>query len=160
MPDLDYAPGSQAKYRCYGNNAALTIEATALMTKGEPVGWTVNIDVAPIANRQANWQEKVTVQASESELPVLCAVLLGLLPKCQIKRSGKGVYFERQDGVLFVRGSQNAKNYALPLPIGQTFHVSALAIKQLHRHLGGDMDTDLMLAAIRGAAGLYKPKAQ
>ena len=158
MPqDNDFSPSEQAKWRSYGSNAALCVEATQLLEKGEPAGWTVNLDVAPIENRQTAWNQKVTIQASRTELPVLAAVLLGYLPKCKFQRGGKGIYLERQPGKLFVRGSANAKNYALPLTIGDTFHLAALVLQQLQKHLGG-IETDMMLAALRGSAALYDPK--
>lgn len=156
-PDNDFNPSAQPKWRSYGQHAAFCVEATQLLEKGVSVGWTVNVDVAPIENRQTDWSRKVQLQVSSTELPILAAVLLGYLPKCQFQRPGKGIYIERQPGKLFVRGSQNAANYALPLTIGNTFHFSALVLQQLQKHLGG-IETDTMLAALRGSAALYQSK--
>lgn len=150
-------PASQPKWRSFGANAALTVEATPLLVKGEPAGWTVNLEVAPIMNHNADWSRKIQLQLSEVELPILASVLLGFLPRCQFKRPGKGIYVERQPGKLFLRGSHNAENYALPLTIGSSFHFTALVLQQLQKHLGG-IDTDTMLAALRGSAALYQSK--
>ncbi len=153
----DFNPAEQPKWRSYGANAAITVEATQLLVKGEPAGWTVNLDVAPIVNREVDWKRKVQIQVSETELPILAGVLMGYLPKCKFQRSSKGIYLERQPGKLFVRGSANAENFALPLSIGSTFHFSALVLQQLQKHLGG-IETDTMLAALRGSAALYQSR--
>ncbi|MFT6916613.1 MAG: hypothetical protein ACJAWL_002954 [Motiliproteus sp.] len=155
----DFNPAEQPKWRSFGSNAALSVEATRLLVKGEPAGWTVAIDVAPIENRETQWPRKVSLMVSETELPILASVLLGYLPKCQFQRSGKGIYIERQPGKLFLRGSHQAENYALPLTIGATFHFSALVLQQLQKHCGG-IETDTMLAALRGSAALYQLKQE
>lgn len=75
------SPSDQPKVRCYGANAALTVEATPLMVKGVPDGHTVNLDVAPRQGENVIWAQKITIQLSDTELPILAAVCLGFLPK-------------------------------------------------------------------------------
>lgn len=157
-------PGShianQAKVRCYGSNAGLTIEATPLMKKGKPVGSTVNIDVAPKHAGEVNWDQKITVQVSDTELPIFASVMLGYLPKVHFKRSDKGIVIERQKDKTFISATQGAgKAYALPVPIGQSFQIADLVLNQLkaQSYCG---DSELILAALRGSSALYKHSEQ
>ena len=149
-------PADQQKVKCYGQAAALTVEATPLLHKGVSVGVTVNLEMAPIIDRDVDWSRKITVQLSEDELPVFAAVLLGYLPKCHFKRSDKGIFVERQNGKMFFKATAGAgNNFVMPVAIGQTFRVSSLVLKQLSTQ-SGIPDGSLVLAAIRGSAGLYK----
>lgn len=150
------SPSDQPKVRCYGANAALTVEATPLMVKGVPDGHTVNLDVAPRQGENVLWAQKITIQLSDTELPILAAVCLGFLPKAHFKRSDKGIFVERQPNKLFISATQGSgKVFALPLPIGDTFHVSSLVLSQLQKQ-AGFCDSNLLIAALRGSAGLYK----
>lgn len=156
----DMDPSTQPKVRCFGSNAALTVEATPLLTKGEPTGHTVNLDVAPRLGENVEWSRKITVQLSDTELPIMAGVCLGFLPKAHFKRSGKGIIIERQAGKLFISATQGSGSaFALPLPIGQTFQVSSLVLAQLQKQTELS-DGNLLIAALRGAAALYKPTQQ
>lgn len=147
---------NRAKVRCYASKAGLTIEATSLMKKNVPIGYTVNIDVAPRNKDEVDWSNKITVQVSETELPIFASVMLGYLPKAHFKRSDKGIFIERQKGKTFISATQGAgKAYALPVPIGQSFQIADLLLKQLkaQSHCG---NSELILAALRGSSALYK----
>lgn len=153
-------PSEQPKVRCFGSNAALTVEATPLLVKGEPAGHTVNLDVAPRQGESVNWSRKITLQLSETELPIMAAVCLGYLPKANFKRSGKGIVIERQPNKLFISATQGSGNaFALPLPMGQTFQVASLILLQLQKQTAL-ADGNLLIAVLRGAAALYKPGTQ
>ena len=149
----------QEKVRCFGSNAALTIEATKLNRDDDTVP-TVNIDVAPRNNKNVDWSRKITLQLSEDELPIYASVLLGQLPICEFKRPLKGIRIQRQKSRLYItataQGDGNA--FALPIPIGQTFRISSLVLKQLK--LQSELDGDLLIAAIKGAAALYTIQAE
>ena len=153
-------PADQPKVRCYGYQAALTVEGTRLTSQHNPHGIaTVNLDIAPNQGSQVDWSHKITLQLSDTELPVLAAVCLGYLPSAQFKRPTKGIYIERQDNKLFVSASQGAGNqFALPIPIGQTFQIGCLLLAQLKQQVALE-DSDLLIAALRGAAALYKASA-
>lgn len=155
--EAELSPSDQPKVRCFGSNAALTVEATPLLVKGVPHGHTVNLDVAPRQGENVIWARKITVQLSDTELPIMAAVCLGYLPKAHFKRSGKGIFIERQPNKLFVSATQGSGNaFALPIPIGQTFQVSSLVLSQLQKQADYS-DGNLLLAALKGAAALYKP---
>jgi hypothetical protein len=158
MPDdlVSIDPSEQAKVRCYGAQAALTAEATPLLVKGEPCGDTVNLEVAPRQGETFNWRRKITIQLSKTELPLIAAVCLGYLPNAHFKRPGKGIVIERQSNKLFISASQGSGNvFALPLPIGQTFQLACIILAQLQKQTELS-DGALLMAALRGAAGLYK----
>lgn len=154
------APGDQEKTRCFGSRAALTVEATPLIQRGEPVGWTVNLDVAPRNQDSIQWQRKITIQLSDNELPILAAVCLGYLPFAEFKRPQKGIRIERQPGKLFLSATQGRGTaYSLPIPIGQTFRITALVLKQISRHTHLT-NGHLLLASLRGASALYSVRAE
>ena len=154
----DNTPANQPKVRCFGSNAALTVEGTLLLSKGEHVGHTVNLDVAPRRGENVDWNRKITIQLSDTELPILASVCLGFLPKAHFKRADKGIIVERQPSKLYIAATQGSGNaFALPIPIGQTFQVSSLLLAQLQKHMELT-DGNLLIAALRGAAALYKPK--
>ena len=149
-------PASQAKVRCFGSKAGLTAEATVLLKDGaEPLA-ALNLEVAPRDGERINWKSKIVLQLGEDDLPLLCCVCLGYLPKAEFKRPTKGIVVERQPNRLFISATQGSGNcYALPLPIAQTFRFGALAMAQLKKQSGVD-DDNLLLASLRGAAALYQ----
>ncbi|WP_444928328.1 hypothetical protein ACJJI4_23745 (plasmid) [Microbulbifer sp. TRSA002] len=150
-------PSNQPKVRCFGSSAALTVEATPLLVRGVAQGHTVNLDVAPRQGPDVIWARKITIQLSDTELPIMAAICLGYLPKAHFKRSGKGIVIDRQPNKLYVSATQGSGNaFALPIPIGQTFQVSSLILSQLLKQTALT-DSNLLVTALRGAAALYKP---
>ncbi|MCG8614306.1 MAG: hypothetical protein MI864_27655 [Pseudomonadales bacterium] len=149
-------PSDRPKVRCFGSNAALTVEATPLLTKGIASGHTVNLDVAPRHGENVDWKRKITIQLSDTELPIFASVCLGFLPNAHFKRSDKGIIIKRQPNKLFVSATQGSGCvFALPLPIGQTFQVSSLVLYQLQKQTELT-DGNLLISALRGAAALYQ----
>lgn len=157
MPsETELNPSDQPKVRCFGTNAALTVEATPLIVKGVPHGHTVNLDVAPRQGENVIWARKITLQLSDTELPIMAAVCIGYLPAAHFKRSGKGISIERQPNKLFISATQGSGNaFALPIPIGQTFQISSLVLAQLQKQTDLS-DSNLLIAALRGSSALYK----
>jgi len=153
-------PSQQAKVKCFGNSAAMTVEAVPLISKGLQKGVTINLEVATKIGEKVNWDSKITVQLSEFELPIFASVCLGYLPRCEFKRPGKGIAIERQKGPkgkLYVSATMGKGNCpSLPVPIGQSTLISCLALSQLQKNTNLN-DGSLLLAAIRGSAALYKP---
>jgi hypothetical protein len=151
-----FSPADQAKVRCFGSTGALTVEATLLQKNGAACGDTVSLDVAPKDSNGVQWDRKITLQLSTTELPILAAVCLGYLPKAQFKRPDKGIVIERQDNKLYVCATQGAgNNFSLPVPIGQAFQIASLLLIQLQKQTQLN-DGDLLIAALRGSASLYK----
>ncbi|UQG62609.1 hypothetical protein MIH18_23050 (plasmid) [Marinobacter sp. M3C] len=148
-------PALQAKVRCYGARAALTAEATSITRDGQSPIAALNLDVAQRQGEHVQWDKKITLQLGETELPLFAALCLGLLPKVHFKRPTKGIVIERQPNKLFVSATQGQGTaYALPIPMAQSFQLSALALAQLKKQVSG-VDEAFLLAALRGAAALY-----
>lgn len=142
----------QPKCRFYGSKAALTCEATT-SRDGLP---TANLEVAPRSGKEIDWHRKITLQLADSEMPVLCCVLLGFLPRAHFKRPDKGIEIERQSSKVLIRASAGAGNlFLLPVAIGDTFRLSAFLMGQLKQQ-NPYIDDNGVLAALRGAASLYK----
>ena len=145
--DLNHLP----KVKVFGGQAALCAEAV-FSSQGIP---TINIEVAPKQQNTVDWHRKVVIQLSDTELPLVCAVLLGYLNHIHLKRPGKGIEIERQANKLFIRASQGADNiFMLPASIGDTFKLSAMMLARLKQQSGMTEET-LLLAALRGAASLF-----
>lgn len=149
-------PALQAKVRCFGSKAALTAEATYITQEGGVPLAALNLEVAPRQGERIEWNRKIVLQLGEDDLPLLCCVCLGYLPKAEFKRPTKGITIERQPGRIYLAASQGSgTGYALPLPISQSFRLGALALAQLKKQSVCD-DEQLVLAALRGAVALYK----
>jgi len=153
---VELSPADQAKVRCYGSTGALTVEATQLHKNGQICGDTVNLDVAPKEGDGVKWTRKITLQLSDSELPILASVCLGYLPKAHFKRPDKGIVIERQANKMYINATQGAgNNFSLPVPIGQAFQITALVLAQLQKQTELS-DGSLLIAALRGSSALYK----
>ena len=146
----------QAKVRCFGNKAAITAEATFINKDGQPPVATINLEVAPRFGADVDWSKKIVIQLSDQELPLLCGLFMGYIPSLHIQRPGKGIELERQLGNIYIKASSGrGVLYSLPAGIGDTFKLSTLFLKQLKLQ-SGLQDETLILAALRGAASLYK----
>lgn len=141
------------KVHCYGSSAAITVEAVYNSNSSTN---TVNIDIAKVSNRKAQWQYKTTLQAMSKELPLVCAVFLGFLPLVRIEREGKWLVIERQQNQIFIKGGSSSV-CALPISPGDSFLISDLLLSQLKKN---SYSPDAMiLASIRSAAKLYEAQA-
>lgn len=152
-PDQAQPTVPSSNVHCYGRQAALCVEATRLPRSKQA---TVSLEIAPRRGEDMDWTHKIVLQLSDSELPLLCALLLGLLPKTHFKRPDKGIEIERQANHFYFKASAGSgRLYALPVTIGDGFRVSTLCLAQLqqqaHTH-----QPELVIAALRGAAALYQ----
>lgn len=145
----------QPKVKCFGSHAALCAEATFTSPESGRTP-TINLEVAPRKGPDVIWDRKIIIQLSDSELPIVCSVLMGYLPRIHLKRPGRGIEMERQPNKIFVKASSGTGNlFVLPISIGDTFRLTSLLLKQLSKQSGLE-DENLILAALRGAASLYK----
>ncbi|MFC1337316.1 MAG: hypothetical protein G8D81_20815 [gamma proteobacterium symbiont of Clathrolucina costata] len=153
--DREQRLADQPKVKCFGSKAALCAEATFITKDSAPPVPTINLEVAPRIAESVAWDRKVVMQLSDSELPLVCAVLMGYIPKLHLKRPDKGIELERQVNKIFVRASAGSGNlFALPITIGDTFRLSTLLLRQLKAQ-SGISDETLVLAALRGASSLF-----
>lgn len=144
-----------AKITCYASEAGMQVEETQRHKNGVPIAETVTIEMWPVINRSPDMKRKISIQLSKDELPIYAAVLLGYLPRCQFKRPDKGIFIERQKGRTYYKGSAGMGNlFQVPVPIGKTFNMSQLVLKQLTSGLQ-EMSSEFVLAGIKGSSALY-----
>jgi hypothetical protein len=135
----------------YGGKAALCFEAD--MTKqGVP---TVALDGAlSTAPRQYDWNSKVRLQMTKAELPVIAAVLVGVIPKCEFSSHGpennKGFSMERQQGgkifiKVFAKGEQVR---SVPVSAPDVFYVTSLVFRQLQKS-NPWLDTTALMSLVK-----------
>lgn len=146
--------GPQVKF--YGGKAAVCFQSSMLKDQIP----SINIEVAGIVNNEAQWANKLNIQLSENELPLFCGLLLGFLPKLDIRRGNKGVEMVRQKrdannhpGLYIYASSGRERQFRLLLPTGLMAKVCVLAITQLAKELGADMP--VVSAAVRSACSLH-----
>jgi len=131
--------GKRRNIHVYGQKAALCWEADT--TKGDAA--TVALDAAlSTAPRAYDWSKKIRLQLTIRELPVVAAVLLGQVERCEFKNHGaeknKGFTLENQTppngkGKVFVRVfAANEMPRAVPMEAVDVFRVSLLVLEQLH----------------------------
>ncbi|MES1942408.1 hypothetical protein T5B8_19308 [Salinisphaera sp. T5B8] len=117
----------------YGGKAALCFEPTT--TRGED--FTVALDSATAsAPRQYDWKNKLRLQLTRDELPVVAGVLLGLIQRCEYKNHGpnndKGFSIEDQGNKLFVRTwAKDHPARAVPMTPEDAYRVATLFLRQL-----------------------------
>ncbi len=135
----------QEKCRCYGSQAVMCVEAV-VSRKDYP---TVNLEVAPRQGNEMLWDQKIVLQMSSQELPLLAATLLGYRMACEFKRKEKGINIARQKENLFVRASQGTI-LALPITPGDVFKFNSIVLNQLMK--SSPCNDRLMLVALKGMA--------
>ncbi len=129
------APPDRVRCRVYGGKAALCIE-TDETRQGEP---TLRIEAArATAPREYDWRQKLTLQLTREELPVIAATVLGLLPRCAYNNHGpnqdKGLEIVHQGTHLFVRVFQKDRGVvAVPVTAVDSYALGALCLRQLRK---------------------------
>jgi len=133
----------------YGGKAALEfcIDETR---SGAP---TIAIDAAiSTGPRQYDWKNKVRIQLTEAELPVVASVFFGMLPACSFQNHGpandKGFEIEHQGRQIFVKvmaKDQGVK--AVPVNPSDAYAVAGLFIRQL-QEASPWMDANTIIATL------------
>ncbi len=139
----------------YGKRAALCFDADETRNRVA----TVALDAAPsdtdVARRYA-WANKIRIQFTQKELPVVAAVLLGHIPRCEYHSHGpnhnKGFSMENQGQRVFVKvWGKDRGMQAVPIESHDLFAVSGLVLCQLARHYAG-LDGHMVLAMLHALA--------
>lgn len=121
----------------YGGSAAACF-STDVSRAGQA---TVRIEVAQTSgnSRQYNWTDKVSIQLSQRELPLVLATLMQWVPKFEGKGHGtaneKWFTLENQGPKVFL--SVNCKGKAVrgvPIMAGDTYALSTLLMRQMLRN--------------------------
>lgn len=129
-------------HHVYGGKAALCFETD--MTRGGEDGknsiFTISLDGAPsIGTRKYDWKNKTRIQMTRAELPIVTAVLLGFLPRCEFKNHGpqsdKGFSIEDQGDKLFIKiFAKETPVKAVPVTPEDAFEVAKLFMRQLRKN--------------------------
>lgn len=129
-------PEDRASVHVYGGKAALCFEAD--ITKGQVP--TIALDAAMTTGpRQYDWAGKVRLQLTRAELPVVTAVLIGALQRCEFKNHGqdnsKGFSMERQEGgKVFIKVFAKDQGVrGVPVMAPDVFYVASLMMRQLRK---------------------------
>lgn len=129
-------PEDRASVHVYGGKAALCFEAD--VTKGDVP--TIALDAATSTGpRQYDWNGKIRLQMTRAELPVVTAVLIGSMQRCEFKNHGqdnsKGFSMERQDGgKVFIKVfGKDQPVRAIPVMPADVFYVASLFMRQLRK---------------------------
>ena len=101
---------------------------------------TIAVDGAmSVATRQYNWNQKLRVQITRSDLPSVAAVMFGLLPKVELSNYGadntKRLLIANQGKNYFL--NMSAKDHhqiAVPISAGDVYEIRALFLAQLMKN--------------------------
>jgi len=152
-PDPGNTPAGEwgVSYHVYGGKAALCFNCDE--TKGKTP--TISLDAASSTGPKSyDWKNKIRIQLTKQELPVVAAVLLGAQQRCEFKNHGKdndkGFSMVRQEGgKLFVSVfAKGAPVKAVPIFQPDLLWVSALFISQLQKGCEG-VDTSGVITLVR-----------
>lgn len=118
----------------YGGKAAACFSAD---TKRNSTTQTIRIETAESSGaRVYAWDNKIAVQLSVKELPLVLGVLMGWLPAYKAEGHGehndKGFSIERQEGKFFLSMfAKGQKARALPVPPGDAYCITSLLLRQM-----------------------------
>lgn len=129
-------------HHVYGGGAALDFKIGERDKNGSK-NYTINIDGAkenPSKKRSFLWDKKVSIMVTQNELPIVAAVFLGLLQKCEYSSHGKlknkGFGVENQQGKIYFKvyqGGDNKMSVGVPITSSDAFYVSAMILGQLQK---------------------------
>ncbi len=134
-PAMEQSDGEQ-KYlnvHVYGGKAAACFSADTKKNSSK----TLRIETAEASGTRAyDWANKIAVQLSVKELPLILGVLMGWLPSYKAEGHGenndKGFTIERQAGKFFLSMFQKGKKArAVPVPPGDAYCITSLVIRQM-----------------------------
>lgn len=109
---------------------------------------TINIEMANGENRQYDWDDKITIQVTLTELPSVCASFLGLIPGIQHKFHSE----QRNKGYEIVNNGEDRK-MSIFSPAGrrffnftpqESFFISEFCLDALKKNFEDVSKTDLM----------------
>jgi len=145
--------GRPRSVHVYGGKGALCFEEDETKNGFH----TIAIDAATSTGpKQYDWANKIRIQLTREELPVLLAVMLGVLPQCEYKNHGtqnnKGFSVQDQGNQYFVRVFSPEGVRAVPMTPEDAFRVTAMLIKQMRKNYEG-LETGDILTLVRVIIG-------
>ncbi len=155
----DTADADRLSVHVYGGKAALSFEAD----KTRDGTHTVALDAAvSVGERKYDWTNKIRLQLTSRELPVVAAVMLGLVPKCEFKNHGpnndKGFSMECQIDKVFVKVfAKDQALRAVPVDAADAWRVGTVLLRQLRRQCPW-MDGQALNLSLRALATRIAPR--
>ncbi|MGH8159354.1 MAG: hypothetical protein ACREPQ_14635 [Rhodanobacter sp.] len=147
--------------KIYGSRAALQVEEHETR-HGSP---TVLFELATaVSEKVYNWKEKLQIQLTQDELPMLAALILGKIRVCEFKHHGadasKWLTIEHQGTKLYVKGGAKGIDMrVLPVNATDSARIGALVLAQL-QHLWFDLDFQGVLALLSTVIGGMNGKGE
>lgn len=140
----------------YGGKAALTFEPDTRRNGGH----TLSLDAAAMRGDHADWKNKIRFQFTQDELPVLCAVLLGLHQEAEFNCHGPDkkkatTVFRRDNAILFLV-TNGGPTLTVPVPPGQVYAIGALALEQMRMN-NPRADGTMILTMIKSILPMVPP---
>lgn len=149
----DSDPRKFQNIKSHGGKAAFEVAPDETMK-----GWhTIRLEGAPAkgdGTKAFNWDEKVSIQITKTELPIVIGVLLGYLPMCEFKNHGgdaaKWFYMENQGKNFFFKiGQGTPKRMSVcPIPTVEAYLMGTLALTQHVKNFEG-LDSNAALASLK-----------
>ncbi len=132
-PDQESLISRPSKH-VYGGQGALTFEHDTTMS-GIP---SIAIDAARSNGpRQYDWKNKIRVQLTPQELPIVAAIFLGYKKSCEFMNHGpeknKGFAFERQDEKIYCKLFSKGSVCGVPILPADIYYVGTLFLGQLQK---------------------------
>lgn len=159
-----HGDGERQEFRsvhAYGRKAALCFSADETR-KGRLA--TVRIEGAEsIGERRYDWQQKIAIQLTAKELPVVLAVFMGWLPEVRFQNHGpqkdKAVSLKNQEkGIVFVSVQQGRAARAVPVTATEVYPVVSLLVEQMMAN-SPHLTAEALLMVVRAMAGRYADAA-
>jgi len=122
---------------------------------------TIRLEGAPKmqdGSKAYDWSNKISIQLTKSELPVVIGVLLGYLPSCTFKNHGgdanKWFSIENQGTKFYFKIGQASTSKMMPCPVPtvEAHLMGLLALAQHAKNFEG-LSTDAALEAIKVMCG-------
>lgn len=146
------SPKKYLTIKSHGTKAAIAVAKTETINK-----WgTIIIEAAEKLNgntKAFNWEQKIIVQVTQTELPVVIGALLGYLPAIEYRNHGdtnKGVVIENQGSNYFFKifEASSKRLIVCPVPIVEAHLMGMLALSQYVKNFE-EITSDSALSAIK-----------
>lgn len=129
----------------YASNTALTVEA-----QRTPGGaHTIGLDATYKRGSEFVWQDKIAIQVTRTELPVVVSVLMGWVKECQYRFHGteknKGFSLVHQGHIILVALEQKDRGVIrVPVTPPDAFEMGMMTLGQLAQNYPGMGVRDVM----------------
>lgn len=142
--------------KSHGKNTAIEVAPDLTMKEW----YTIKIEGAAKINDQSkayDWKNKISIQMTKTELPLVIGVLLGYLPEVEFKNHGdsnKGVAIQNQGKNFYFKIMElsgkcgKPRLHVCPVPVVEAHLMGMLGLTEYVKNFEG-MTTDAALSAIK-----------